>query len=447
MVPEPPAPPALPASAPLRGTLRWPGALRHRNFRLFFFGQLVSLVGTWMQSLAQAWQVQQLTHEPIWLGIVAAAQFLPVLLIGLFGGLIADLLPKRRTVMATQAASMVLAFVLAGLTWAGVIEVWMILLVAVLLGFVTAVDMPARQSFTIEMVGREDVTNAVGLGSASFNAARIVGPAVGGLVIAAAAGDVAPLYFLNGASFVAVLLGLSRIRPEALQTIERLQRPANAREVFAQLGEGIACVRSTPVILLAVVVVGVVSTAAMNFNVLGPPYAEVVLRVGPAGLGFLMAAMGLGALVAALAVASIARPRPWVIVVGGAAAGLIELAMSQVRAYPLALVAMFLVGFATIGMMITANTSIQLAAPDRLRGRVMAVYTTVFAGTTPFGSPAVGAIASTWGTPTALAVSGGVALVASGLGALWMRRRGPEPFTFPAAGTVVAGTAAAARRT
>ncbi|HZL14571.1 MAG TPA: MFS transporter, partial [Verrucomicrobiae bacterium] len=164
---------------PERGALRWRGALRHRNFRLFWFGQLISLVGTWMQSLAQAWLVLLLTHDPIWLGCVAAIQFLPVLVLGLFGGVIADVLPKRRTIIGTQVASMLLALVLAALTFANVVQVWHILVLAALLGLVNAVDMPTRQAFVVEMVGRADVTNAVGLNSAIFNAARIVGPAIG----------------------------------------------------------------------------------------------------------------------------------------------------------------------------------------------------------------------------------------------------------------------------
>lgn len=164
----------------LRAGLHWRGALRHRNFRLFWFGQLISLVGTWMQSLAQAWLILLLTHDPLWLGVVAAVQFLPVLILGLFGGVIADVLPKRATIVGTQVASMLLAFVLAAITFANVAQVWHILVLAALLGLVNAVDMPTRQSFVVEMVGREDVTNAVGLNSAVFNAARIVGPAVGG---------------------------------------------------------------------------------------------------------------------------------------------------------------------------------------------------------------------------------------------------------------------------
>ena len=274
------------SGVPERGALRWRGALRHRNFRLFWFGQLISLVGTWMQSLAQAWLVLLLTHDPIWLGFVAAIQFLPVLVLGLFGGVIADVLPKRRTIIGTQVASMLLAFVLAGLTFANVVQVWHILVLAALLGLVNAVDMPTRQAFVPEMVGRADITNAVGLNSAIFNAARIVGPAVGGLLIGAL--GVTACFFLNGLSFVAVIVGLLMMREADLLPAARLARPTSVRDVADTLAEGLRYVRATPVVLLAVVLVGLVSTFAMNFNVVAPALAQTVLGVGATGLGFLM---------------------------------------------------------------------------------------------------------------------------------------------------------------
>jgi MFS family permease len=406
----------------VRSHLHWRGALRHRNFRLFFSGQLISLVGTWMQSLAQSWLILILTHDPLWLGIVAAFQFLPVLLIGLFGGMVADVLPKRKTVIATQTASMVLAFVLAVLSWANVVEVWHILVLAALLGVVTAIDMPTRQAFTVEMVGREDVTNAVGLGSASFNAARIVGPAVGGIVIGLL--GVTLCFFVNGLSFIAVIVGLLLMRDEELQPVEALRRPTGIRDVAENLAEGLRYVRATPVVLLAVLVVGISSTFALNFNVIAPAYAEKVLDVGATGLGFLMAAMGVGALTAALVVASFKEPRPIIIIAGALGLGALEVVMGGIVSYPLALVAMWGAGVSSIAMMISANTSIQLATPDRLRGRVMSVYTTVFAGSTPIGAPVVGWIASAYGTDVALVAGGVVAVVTALVALVWVRRDG-----------------------
>ncbi len=402
--------------------LHWRGALRHRNFRLFWFGQLISLVGTWMQSLAQAWLILLLTHDPLWLGFVAAIQFLPVLVFGLFGGVIADVLPKRKTIIGTQAASMILALVLAALTFANVVQVWQILILAALLGVVNAVDMPTRQAFVVEMVGREDVTNAVGLNSAMFNAARIVGPAIGGLLIGAL--GVTACFFLNGVSFIAVIVGLLMMREADLLPTVRLARPTSVRGVADNLAEGLRYVRATPVVLLAVVLVGLVSTFAMNFNVVAPALAQNVLGVGATGLGFLMAAMGLGSLTAALLVASLDRPRPGIIVVGAFGLGALEVILGGIRSYPVALIAMFGAGAAAIAMMVSANTSIQLAVPDRLRGRVMSVYTTVFAGSTPIGAPAIGWLASAFSTEVALIVGGGISVVGALVAWAWMARGG-----------------------
>jgi MFS family permease len=402
--------------------LRWRGALRHRNFRLFWFGQLVSLVGTWMQALAQAWLILQLTHDPFWLGVVAAVQFLPVLVLGLFGGVIADVLPKRTTLIGTQVASMLLALTLAALSFANVVQVWQILILAALLGVVTAVDMPTRQAFVVDLVGREDVTNAVGLNSAAFNAARVVGPAVGGILIGTI--GVTACFFLNSLSFVAVIGGLLLMREVDLRPSARLDRPTSVRGVASNLAEGLRYVRVTPVVLLAVVLVGLVSTFAMNFNVVVPALAQDVLGVGATGLGFLMASMGLGSLTAALVVASFHRPRPWIIVLGALGLGALELILAGVQSYPVALVAMYGAGFAAIAMMISSNTSIQLAVPDRLRGRVLSVYTTVFAGSTPIGAPIIGWLASTFSTEVALAVGGGIAVVAALAAGAWIIRGG-----------------------
>ena len=407
---------------PLVGELRWRGALRHRNFRLFWFGQLISLIGTWMQSVAQAWLVLLLTHDPFWLGVVAAVQFTPVLVLGLFGGILADMLPKRRTIIGTQAILMVLALVLAVLSWTGVVEVWHILVIAFALGLVNAVDMPTRQAIVIEMVGREDVANAVGLNSAMFNAARILGPAVAGLVIGVA--GVTMCFFLNGLSFVAVIAGLLAMREADLNGGVRLARPRSVAEVGANLGEGLRYVRRTPVVLLAVMLVGLVSTMGMNFNVLMPAMANDVLDVGATGFGFLMSAMGLGSLLAALVIAYQRRPRISILLVGAFALGTLEVVFAGVRIFPLALVAVFGAGAGAIAMTATANSAIQLAVPDALRGRVLGVYLTVFAGSTPVGGLFAGWLASSFGTPVALAVGGGTsALVALGA-TVWVIRSG-----------------------
>jgi MFS family permease len=409
-------------TGPIAGRLRWRGALRHRNFRLFWFGQLISLIGTWMQSIAQAWLVVLLTHDPFWLGIVAAAQFLPVLLFGLFGGIVADVIPKRKALIGTQAAAMMLALTLALLTYTGAVALWHVLALALLLGVVNSVDMPVRQAFVVEMVGREDLTNAVGLNGAVFNGARIIGPAIGGLLIAWL--GVSACFLLNGVSFLAVIAGLLAMRTGDLAPGMGLKRPRDAREVVASLMEGLRHVRSTPVIALAMVVMGLVSTVAMNFNVVGPALADHVLHVGSEGLGFLMASMGLGSFAAALTVAALRRPRPALIVGGAVGLGVVEMLLGLVTSYPVALVAMFGAGYFAIAMAISSNTSIQLAVPDHLRGRVMAVYATVFAGSTPIGAPLVGWAASTWSTELVLVLGGAMAAAIGLAGAGWLWRGG-----------------------
>lgn len=403
-------------------TIRFHGvrAFRHRNYRLFFAGQLISLVGTWMQQVAQAWLVLQLTHDPLWLGLVSVAQFGPVIIFGLFGGVIADQLPKRKTLLVTQTVAMILAFILFGLTATGVIEVWHVMILAVLLGTNNAIDMPTRQSFAVEMVGRDDMTNAVGLNSAQFNASRILGPAVAGLLIGAF--DISIAFLLNGISYLAVIAAYLAMRESELRPVEPMARPTSVRGVFENLSEGVRYVRGTPLVLLAVVVVGLVATFGMNFQVLIPPLADNVLNVGPSGYGFLMAASGVGSTIAALWVAFSRKVGPTPIVVGAIALGLGSIPLAASSSFGIALVAMFIVGAGGIGMAVAANTTIQMSVPDQLRGRVMSVYTTVFAGSVPAGGLLMGAIASIWGVPLALLV-GGVLSLAVGVGAwVWLGR-------------------------
>jgi MFS family permease len=403
-------------------TIRFHGvrAFRHRNYRLFFTGQLISLIGTWMQQVAQAWLVLQLTHDPLWLGLVSVAQFGPVILFGLFGGVIADQLPKRKTLLVTQTVAMVLAFILFGLTAAGVIEVWHVMILAVLLGVNNAVDMPTRQSFAVEMVGRDDMTNAVGLNSAQFNASRILGPAVAGLLIGAF--DISIAFLLNGLSYLAVIAAYLAMRESELRPVPPVARPTSVRGVFENLSEGVQYVRSTPLVLLAVVVVGLVATFGMNFQVLIPPLADNVLNVGPSGYGFLMAASGVGSTITALWVAFSRKVGPKPIVVGAIALGLGSIPLAASSSFAIALVAMFIVGAGGIGMAVAANTVIQMSVPDQLRGRVMSVYTTSFAASVPVGGLLMGAIASVWGVPLALMV-GAILSLAVGIGAgIWLGR-------------------------
>lgn len=407
-------------SARLLASSRGMAALRHRNYRLFFAGQLVSLIGTWMQSVAQSWLILSLTNDPFMLGLVAAVQFLPVLILGLFGGLIADALPKRQTLIATQASMMVLAAVLGILVSTHSVTVWMILVLAFLLGSTNAIDMPVRQAFAVEMVGRDDIGNAVALNSAMFNAARVVGPAIAGVTISVF--DISTAFYLNAASFLAVIGGLLAMRDEELRSTVRPARPTTIKAVAADLGEGLRFVRSTSVVLLAVLVVGVASTFGMNFNVIIPAYSREVLGGDAAIYGFLMAAAGTGSLISALAIAfSAGRIGPRAIGAGALVLGLAQVAMAATAWFPAALGLMVLVGAGGIAMTAMANTTIQLAVPDHLRGRVLSVYVTVFVGSTPVGALLTGAFAASLGPPATLVLGGGLAAIA-GVGGLWWVR-------------------------
>ncbi len=401
-------------------TFRGARAFRHRNYRLFFAGQAISLVGTWMQQVAQGWLVLQLTHDPLWLGLVSVAQFGPVILLGLFGGVIADQLPKRRTLIVTQTVAMVLAFVLFALTALHVVEVWHVMVLGALLGISNAVDMPARQSFAVEMVGRDDMANAVGLNSALFNASRILGPAAAGLLIGAF--DISIAFLINGISFLAVIAGYFLMRDSELRPVSQPPRPRSWGEVVETLSEGARFVRTTPLVLLAVTTVGLAATFGLNFSVLVPPLADSVLHVGAAGFGFLMAASGLGSTIAALWVAFQHRPGPRPIAAGAIALGVASIGLAWSTWFPLSLVSIALAGAGGIAMAVSANATIQLAVPDHLRGRVMSVYTTVFSASVPAGGLLMGAIASAWSVPGALFI-GALLSIVCGVGAwIWLDR-------------------------
>jgi MFS family permease len=363
-----------------------------------------------MQSIAQAWLITELTPDPVWLGVVAAAQFTPVLIFGLFGGVLADVLPKRQALIGTQAALMILALLQALLVAFGVMSIPLLIVLAVALGTVNAVDMPIRQSFFSEMVPREEVGRAVAFNSAMFNGARVIGPAIGGVLISVI--GVAGCFAVNGASFLATLLALLLMREVELHAAPRGARPRSVEAVKTSLMEGLRYVQRTPIVALCVFVIGVISGVAMNFNVIIPPLSRVVLQIGAAGLGGLMAAIGLGSLLGALTVAALREPRRELIVIGGALLGVFSVAAGAAAGSSLA---------DAVSMAATANASIQTTTPAPLRGRVMSVYTTVFAGSTPIGGLATGAAVSLLGASGALALAGLLAVLAAGFATLYWR--------------------------
>ena len=395
-------------------------AFGHRNYRLFFVGQAVSLVGTWMQQVAQGWLVLTLSGDPFWLGVVASAQFLPVMVFGLFAGVLADVLPKRQTLIAVQAVMMVLAVILTVLTATGIVEIWMIIVLAILLGCANAVDMPVRQAFAIEMVGPRDVGNAVAINSAMFNGARVVGPAMAGLTIGAF--GMAPAFAINALSFLAVIVGLSAMRDDELHRPRLVPRPRSVAAVMDNLREGLAFVRHTPIVLLAVTTVGLVATFGMNFQVVIPPLAQDALGSDASGYGFLMTASGIGALTAAVALVVAGKPRPIRITLGAIVLGIASIALASTTWFPLSLLLMAPIGAGGIVMAATANATIQLAVPDGLRGRVMSVYTTVFSASMPVGGLLMGVIASTVGILEAIAIGGVLSLLTGVVALAWYRR-------------------------
>lgn len=380
-------------------------SLRHRNFQLFFGGQLISLVGTWMQAVAQAWLVYRLTGSSLLLGTVGFASQFPVFLVAPIGGTIVDRHNRHRLIIATQTASMVLAFILAWLTLSHRVQVWHIFVLAALLGVVNAFDIPGRQAFLVDMVGREDLMNAIALNSSMFNGARIVGPAVAGILVAAVGEGWC--FLANAASYLAVIAGL------LLMDVRRYEPPARTASALEHIIEGFQYVRQTAPIRALLLLLGLVSLVGMPYAVLMPIFADRILHVGARGLGLLMGATGVGALLGALTLAAkqgLKGLGKWVAICSvGFGASLILFAFA--RSLWLALVLLLPVGFTIMVQMASSNTLIQSMVPDHLRGRVMAVYSMMFMGMAPFGSFFAGALADRLGAPITVAI-GGVACIA-----------------------------------
>lgn len=391
-------------------------ALNHRDFRLFFTGQLISLVGTWMQSVGQSWLVLVLTNSPFKLGLIGTLQFGPMLCFSIVAGAIADRLPKRRVVIATQTALMLQAFILSALAWTGHVQYWHVAVLATLYGLATTLDMPTRQSFIVEMVGKDDLMNAIALNSAMFNGARIVGPAVAGLLVARY--GVAPAFFLNGVSFLAVIAALFAMRAEGLPHL------CTGTSMIQDIVAGVRYAIGTPLVSLILSLLLSVSLFVINYNVLVPLLARDVLHEGAQGFGFLMAALGIGAVTGALALAVLGSQRPRLVVLVGAAivTSATTLSVSAIRNFWAASIALGLIGFSQILFMASCNSTLQVTVPDRLRGRLMSLYAFVFAGVTPIGSLFVGSMAQVFGVSAAFAAGGGLGLLCILALTFWWRR-------------------------
>lgn len=382
---------------------------RHRNYRLYFLGQAVSQTGTWIDKVAQAWLVLALTHSALAVGILAACQFVPFSVLGLVAGVVVDRLDAWKTVVWTQAIRMVLAGTLAGIVVAGVAQVWMVYVLALLTGIVLVLDAPSRQTLTFRMVGRRELPNAVALNSSLFNAARIVGPGIGGILIAAI--GVGPAFVINAASFIAVLAGLLLMDSSALV---RLAREETKPTLFGGLREGISYARESPHVRLVLAMLIGISTIAMNFNVLLPVLARRTLDSGPGVFGLIAACFGAGALVGGLLAAALARASWKAIVAGAGGLGIAELALAPLHSLVPAAVLLFCVGVCFTLYTSNSNAVLQLRAPDHLRGRVIGFYYFAFNGLAPLGGILTGWLAASGGTQLAFTVAGaGTALVAA----------------------------------
>ena len=390
-------------------------SLRTPNYRLYFFGQIVSLTGKWMQSVGQAWLVLELTGSGLALGGTVALQFTPILLFGPWGGVIADRVDKRRLIVWTQAAAAALALTLGLLTLFHVVRLWMVLVLALLLGVVNLVDMPARQSFIIEMVGAGDVANAVSLNSVVVNGARVIGPAVAGFLIATI--GIAPCFLVNAGSYLAVIAGLLAMDASTLKRTPPLARGPG------QLRAGLRYAWSRPELRVPLLMMAVVGTLSYNFSVVLPLLVRETFGAGAGSYGVLFSFMGLGAVLGGLVIATRSRATPRLLVGSSLALGT---AIGLAAAAPnlgLVVLAMVPVGVASTSFIATSNALLQLGASSEMRGRVMALFALVFLGSTPIGGPLVGWIAERFGPRDSLAVAA-VAAVLAGLAGLRRLRGG-----------------------
>lgn len=383
-------------------------SLRIPNYRRYFVGQVVSVSGTWVQTVAETWLVLKLTNSGVAVGVAAALQFAPMLLAGAWGGAIADRFPKRKLLTVTQIAMAVPALTLFGLTASGAIALWMLYLLIFARGVVLAVDNPARQAFLVELVGPERVLNAVSLNSALINSARIIGPAIAGVLITTV--GVAPCFAVNAISFAAMIVALQRMdRRELTPTPVTERAPGQVRSALRY-------VRATPELWIPLALTGVVGTFTFNFQILLPLLADFTFHGGAGVYATLTTAMGVGAIAGAIANGSRARVRPSLLVSAALAFGALMVALSSAPTELLAAVALVPVGAASVAFSASVNSALQLAVAPAMRGRVMALYSVVFLGSTPIGAPLMGWLANAAGPRVAFAL-GGLVAIAAGLGA------------------------------
>ena len=377
-------------------------ALKHRNFLYYFCGMCVSTIGTWMQNTAQPWLAYTLTNSAFKLSLVSALQFVPVLLFSLFAGVLIDRLPKKRMLIVTQSLSLVITLVLALLVLSGRIRYWHLLITSALMGFVNTLDMPLRQSFVVEMVGHDDLMNAIALNSLTFNVARMIGPSIAGIIMGAF--GVSSCFLINSLSFLAVLISLFFIHPIACETVQE----KDEQGVFACIGEGLKYIFHNETLFTTMLFMTVVSIFALNYGVTIPVFATQVLGLAETGYGFLMSALGAGALTGALFVAALSKsgPRRFILFFLPALTGLILILIGNTNSFLTTGLSLAVGGFLFVTYLSTANSNLQIHTVDRYRGRVMSVYSLIVAGSSPIGNLFVGAMDNWFGARMGFIASG-----------------------------------------
>jgi MFS family permease len=410
-------------------------ALRHRNYRLFYTGQAISLTGTWMQTVAQSWLVIELTDSKAALGIVTTLQFLPITLFVLPAGVLADRVNKRDLILATRALAMVQAVLLAVLVATGSVELWQVYVLALVLGVSNAFEQPTRQAMIVEMVGKDDLINAVALNSGLFNGARLVGPSIAGVVIAVAGTEAA--FAINAVSFIPSILALTMMDLSELKVSDR---PVTPPHPLRELREGLSFVRRTPAALMIIIMAAFLGTFGYNFITVLPLVARYVLNGDSVDLGFLTAALGLGAFLSALVIAGQRRTTRSGLFVGGILFSLFLGAVALSESFYVSMLFLFLTGVANILFAATSNTSLQLATPDHLRGRVMALYMLLIAGSTPIGASLTGIMAEALGVQVAIGLLAAACLLGVAAGFLYYITHREEVEATAQASPVVAVT-------
>jgi MFS family permease len=387
-------------------------AFRHRNFRLFWSGQCVSLIGTWMQNIGQSWLVLQLTGSPLKLGIVNALQWLPVMLLAFAAGPLVDRYPKRRILLCTQTALLLLALALSVLVWSGRVQYWHVLVLALLLGCVNTVDNPTRQAFVIELAGRDDLMNAISLNSTVFNLARILGPAVAGLLIGAV--GIAPCFLINAVSFLAALWALANLD---LADTAKARTALRLREFSRSIGDGVRYLRANRILLWPIVLIGLLSVFIMNYSVVIPIFARSNLGGDARTFGFLMTALGIGSTLGALSLAARSKdgPKLRVLLLGALGMSVFSLLAGLQHWFLLTCFLLALTGFCQITCTAQINAVLQIHSSDDMRGRVMSVYNLSFGGVTPIGSLYAGSLVNGAGAAADLVLSGALGIVSTAI--------------------------------